>query len=837
MDRLLMNCANRVRPVFIRIGLIGLCALLLSAHARPQTAEPSGGTKRALLVGINLYQPTGTKAQHPNGCHGGRCDLPQFADLKGPLNDVEAMRDLLSGPKFGFEPENITVLTNPELPKTQLAYNRLAATQTTHDALLAAIEKYLVTTPKAGDTVVFYYAGHGSLRVNSQGTKMAMMVDGKASHADSTLVPADAWTGAYDIRDRELSHIFDKALDKDIKLTVLLDSCHSGSFTRGVELGKPYTERSLGYDPRDINEGPDLLPNKEPKPTPAERKDNPALIFSAAQQDQTAKEREFGDSPSTTSSHGAFTVALIKALQTLPVDAPASDVYRQVRATIEGERVGDQMPALDASKERMSQPLFGGVATGLGETRAAVIATDGDGAVVLDAGKLAGINVGSEFGSLTKNKDGKPAIKLRVESLDGITHARAKVVYPVKANIALGQLFSLSKWVPDEVDTLHFWTWPGTLTEAALQAAIEQVKAAGIVSVEDPVEQPWTDMLAWNGSQWELRHAAQVTKAQLVAQPASIKLLGSTLTSLSLKSALSAKSRLWVNLPPPKDLSSQLALHEKDSLVEGVDDPEKADYLLAGVLTDDGPEWAWFHKPEYLMGPRTVVTRDHSPGCSTSSKYPISSDWVLLEAPSSLPDVSAKLNTYAMRLAKVNAWLTLVGDPSGASTADYYKLVFKRVADKSVVGPDQAVRQDERMKMYLSATSRVSEQRWVYILDIDCHGKGTLLYPTDGAGNRFPNDADTPHEFELSGAPTLKIGEPYGLDSILLISTQEPLPDAYGLNFEGVGTRGGTSRGGSSPLQQLLSTTSGGTRGPIAEMPTNWSIDSYELKSIPLAPK
>jgi hypothetical protein len=879
------------------VALAALAAVLVCAPAESQSGNQAGGTKRALLVGVDLYEPTGTQAQHPAGCHGGRCDLPVFKNLDGPLNDVAAMRDLLSSPKFGFDPKNIIVVTNPALPAAQLPFINLPVADTAHDGLLKAMQKYLVDVPQKGDTVVFYYAGHGSLRVNSKGTKLAMLVDGKPSHADSTLVPSDAWTGNYDIRDRETTRIFNAALDKGIKLTVLLDSCHSGSFTRGVEIGKQYTERSLGYDPRDINEGPDLLASGEEAPAPTARKTNPALVFSAAQQDQTAKERDFGDTPSTTVAHGAFTVALIKALETLPADAPASDVFRQVSATLEGEQVGDQTPAMDATEDRMREPLFGGMKADAGKTRAAVIGVDADeGTVLLDAGKLAGIDAGSEFTSLSADSQGRHT-KLKVESLDGLTHAEAKVVTPLKAVVTVGQVFELSKWVPSEIDTLHVWTWPANLSAQAIESTVEQVKSAGVAVVDDPVEKPWTDMLAWNGTAWELRHAGQTrdkslgasltadaveTAGQGVARlcvdeqlsadekqalgavhnpaisyqtdvkgcdtfllkqngawlvrhvdQASTATLGSAVNAAGLKQALGANAKLWVNLPPPAELEAKLALNVDGSLVKGVDDVAKADYILAGSLSDDGPQWAWFHKAEYAAGPRAEETHDHSPGCSTTSKYPVASDWVVLADPASVGDAGSVLNGYAERLAKVNGWLNIADNLSGASSADYYSLVFKRVTDQSVLPQGVAAKQNDRFKMYLSADDQIIEKRWVYVLDIDCHGKGSLLYPLDAADNRFPNDADTPMQFTLPGAPTLRIGAPYGVDTILLISTQEPLPDPYALNFEGVSMRGGAARGPSSPLEQLLSNTSGGTRGPLPEMPTNWSIDATTLQSVP----
>src|SRR5450631_391619 len=146
---------------------------------------PGSGAQvhRALLIGINTYQPPQTTAQHAAGCTGGRCDLPVFENLDGAANDVAAMRDLLVSPKFGFAPGSVAVLTNPALPPAQLPYVTLPASQTTHDGILSAMQKYLVDLPRSGDSVVFYYAGYGSLRVNSRGTKLSLMVDGKQVHA------------------------------------------------------------------------------------------------------------------------------------------------------------------------------------------------------------------------------------------------------------------------------------------------------------------------------------------------------------------------------------------------------------------------------------------------------------------------------------------------------------------------------------------------------------------------------------------------------------------------------------------------------------------------------
>ena len=200
------------------------------------TLHVGAQTRRALLIGIDTYQPKGTTAQHPAGCIYGRCELGSFENLEGSVNDAQAVADLLTSPKFGFPAANVVLLTNPAPPKPRPGVTMLPADETTRDGILAAMKKYLVDVPQRGDTVVFYDASHGSLRVNSKGTKLEVWAEGKLVHADSTLVPSDAYKGGYDVRDREMAHIFNAALDKGVHLTVIFDSCHSGGAARGIGL-------------------------------------------------------------------------------------------------------------------------------------------------------------------------------------------------------------------------------------------------------------------------------------------------------------------------------------------------------------------------------------------------------------------------------------------------------------------------------------------------------------------------------------------------------------------------------------------------------------------------
>jgi Caspase domain len=785
-------------------AVCSLCCILCSIPASAQT-------RRALLIGINTYEPAGTTPSHPPGCVYGRCELGYFPNLDGAVNDAQSVADLLTSPKFGFPASQVVLLTNPNPPRPAPGLVLLPPDQTTRDGILAAMQKYLVDVPQRGDTVVFYAASHGSLRINSKGTKLTVLMNGRYVHADSTLVPSDAYKGGYDVRDREMTRIFNAALDKGIHLTVILDNCHSGGITRGI--GAKYRERDLPFDARDIAEAPEMLSTGEARPAPTERTDNPALVFSAVQQDQSSK--EMPDTNPATESHGAFTAALVEALQVLPADTPASIVYQRVRAVIGNEDVPDEDPDLDATAQRREQPLFGGAAADSGNIRTAVLGTQG-GTVWLDVGRVSGIGAGTEF---TSTNNGGEKIQLRVTALDGIARSVATVISPSGAKVKTGDIFEISKWSPAQSPPLRVWHWPANLSQADIVAAATQIQAAGLATVSDPAEEPWTHILSWDGTNWTVQQAG-------APSPVS---LGPSLTGANLKKNIPGGAKLWVNLPPSRELAAQLLPTDPNSAVQVATDLASAEYALTGLLTAKGPAWAWFHKNELAAGPPPPNAPPHSPGCSATSQYPVRSDWVVVSDASAIEQGATPLNHYASLLAKVHGWLEMGNSPVNASSAKYYSLALLPGSGGPPIVGSQPFRQGDLLKMGLQASGTVSEKRWVYVLDIDCHGQGTVLYPRGNSGNQFPNESDVGSQFVLPGAPTLRIGPPFGVDTFILLSTAQPLSDPFVLNFEGVSR----SRGAESPLEQLLSNTSSATRGDPGHVPTNWGVGLTTIHSVP----
>jgi hypothetical protein len=159
-----------------------------------KTADSQTLTKFALLVGINLYA--------------------HAAPLQGATHDAQRMREVLLK-KFAFPEKNILTLTD------QYA---------TRQAILEAFKNHLLENAKKNRNaiIVFHYSGHGSQVEDDDGDE--------ADGLDETLMPYDSRDKEnqhFDIIDDELNELFADLSQHTANITFILDSCHSGTATRG----------------------------------------------------------------------------------------------------------------------------------------------------------------------------------------------------------------------------------------------------------------------------------------------------------------------------------------------------------------------------------------------------------------------------------------------------------------------------------------------------------------------------------------------------------------------------------------------------------------------------
>ena len=142
--------------------------------------------RKALLIGVNKYLIPG-------------------ADLRGCVNDIKTMRELLRE-FYGFQDQDIVTLQDADATK------------------LAIEEGYenLLKGAQAGDVLYTHYSGHGSNVPDKSGDE--------ADHRDEILCPTNLdWKDP--LTDDWLRHKFD-TLPNGVNLTVVMDCCHSGSNTR-----------------------------------------------------------------------------------------------------------------------------------------------------------------------------------------------------------------------------------------------------------------------------------------------------------------------------------------------------------------------------------------------------------------------------------------------------------------------------------------------------------------------------------------------------------------------------------------------------------------------------
>lgn len=182
---------HNIKISLVLIAAICLCAVGLASE------------KHALIIAIGDY-PTETTG---------------WSKISS-ANDVPLIKDALL--KQDFKENNIIILRDHHATKAGI-----------EQALHALLKKI-----KPGDVVMIHYSGHGQQVLDDDGDE--------ADGLDEALVPYNAmadtrggYMGEDHFRDDDMEKIiaaFRNKLGKNGQLFILLDSCHSGSMTRGAAI-------------------------------------------------------------------------------------------------------------------------------------------------------------------------------------------------------------------------------------------------------------------------------------------------------------------------------------------------------------------------------------------------------------------------------------------------------------------------------------------------------------------------------------------------------------------------------------------------------------------------
>ncbi len=768
-----------------------------SAMAAGGALRVDAQTRRVLLIGINKYHyssavtdawrarlPPEAVATTRGPDTTRRADMP---DLDGAVSDARAMEQLLLT-RFAFLPANVRHLYNE---------------QATRSGILDAVRQ-LIRESQPGDVVVFYYAGHGSQRYNSLAPASASI-----NRFDQTIVPADANLGQYDVRNTELTALFDELLAKGVQVTLIFDSCNSGSAVRGLV---PLKVRFAPFDLRDARDPAD----PESLTRPGRR--NPALVLAAAQESEFAWE-----DPGT--GHGAFTAALLRVLQSAAtsVNAPAQEIFRQVEALLRWNSV-PQVPVLKGTDADAGRPLFG-AEKGAGAGRLLLtlqgITGPQQDTAILDGGAAMGIGEGSELRAVGV---GPETLRLRVVGGSDLSTSRA-VAIAGTLRPTPGAAFVVEKWVLPAEANLQAWV-PAAIDERALAAAARQLaglRSAGSVEwVADPTALPDDGRLLYtveyDAGTWKLRLPSGSLTALRAPAPADIQAAVAADVRLTSEArareagapaAAPGQPRLFVMVPPTTRLLQETGLATPSSPVRVSPSPAGCAYALVGRLNDDGTvSYAW--------------VRPNATGQSaTRSPFPVRTDWI-----SEGDDAAGgKLGELGRRLARVNYWLTVQDHNPNPFP---YHLVLRRT---DATAPDKAMADTtpthggEQYRLVLRPDPTLpvqSDTQWVYIFVIDRTGRGQLLFGQ--SMNKFPPPTAAPGAGATAEVVVPKsdftITSPYGIDTFVLLASKRPMgtPEST-FSFPGVVLEGGAR----------------GVEAHTEPPPADWSIQRLVTRSLPPA--
>lgn len=733
----------------------------------------SAQNKYALLIGIDKYSPP---AGYKPSSGVGRIVFP---DLDGCKNDARAMASIALS-KFSFPAENIDTLFDEKASRETILKN--------FDRLLSRCKK--------GDVAFIYYAGHGSQVKNSRSKEG----DGK----DESIVPSDTWKeGVSDIRDKEFANICNQFLDKGIKLTVIMDCCHSGSLSRGpVVPGKFRYIASSNIDANDPS---------TPAP-PETRPEGSFLIISAAQDNEFAQEQNDDNG----NAHGAFTIALMTALNQQTVDASALNLFTSLRAILKGNGK-KQEPVIGGMPERQRQTLFGLEKGSVPDRSLVPVIRVRDSKVELQGGIALSLNKGNE---LVKVYNGKDSVLLRIDSIIGINKSEASVLKGDIKNIQSGQLFEVTNWVSSNAPLIKLFVPGANMSEEKVNKILKiagDLKASKQVFFVEHIDQYDPAVtIYFEGEKCFINNDGK--RKQLVNYSAAVILAECRKTDT-----------VFMEIPPTSQVAGAIINKFKDyKSIKLVDNINDAHYVVYGVASAA-------NKVSYGLRRIQVSSKDSLESLPLTTRL-IDVSFQNKESFSLLADT---LFDFTLRLSKIRGWLNLVSPVNVKANFPFSIKLKYTDLDKTL--DTMVYRIDEKISLYLvantnSLSSSVSK-KFIYVFAIDKNGKMTLGYPGAEEGNvenKFPkydNNSKLIPEFKLLD---FTVSEPTGTDNFFLLATDEPITN-YAILFDQDGVNDVDTRGAEevNPLADILNigNRTKARSGFEKKTPSNWCLVKLSVKS------
>jgi hypothetical protein len=271
-------------------------------------------SRRALCVGINNFK-----------------NYPASA-LQGCVNDANDMASLLKD-FLGFTAKDITILTDAKATKANIMSNLTK----------------MVADAKAGKLsyLVFSLSSHGTQVPDTSGDE--------PDKADEAFCPHDLaqagnqWDPNHVICDDEFHDLFIQ-LPETVLLEVYLDTCHSGTGLRAIDM---LLDRKPRYLPPPSLEAFEEVEGRASRGIHRKLLDKGIthhILWAACRPDQTSADAQIGGS-----WHGAFTYYFAKEMRACQNKLARKDVLSKVRADLKSGKY-TQTPQLESDATNRNAP-------------------------------------------------------------------------------------------------------------------------------------------------------------------------------------------------------------------------------------------------------------------------------------------------------------------------------------------------------------------------------------------------------------------------------------------------------------------------------------------------
>ncbi|HEY5885339.1 MAG TPA: caspase family protein [Pyrinomonadaceae bacterium] len=260
-------------------------------------------TKKALCVGINDY---------PFG---------EANDLRGCVNDANDWSNLL---RNHFDFTDVKQLLNSDATK---------------ENIVAGLEDLLAGATN-GDVLVFTNASHGTYLADKNGDEPKF---------DEAICPYD--TDSELLVDDELRNLF-LNIPNGVRLTVISDSCHSGSVTRVAvdqyRRNRQLNPQLLGNPVLSPSEMRNARSNKEKFPESGMNE----ILLSGCKSNQTSADAHIAND-----FHGAMSYYAIKAITDAGYSLTYTELHDALLPLLEDENY-EQIPQLEGKDENKQRQIF-----------------------------------------------------------------------------------------------------------------------------------------------------------------------------------------------------------------------------------------------------------------------------------------------------------------------------------------------------------------------------------------------------------------------------------------------------------------------------------------------